>query len=109
MREWMAGQSLMQSSRIFDAANPVCPCVLMSPVPDRAWRRRSPDASESRRGLVGVKTRRVAPTPLRGADGLDPDSAPAVRAAMGERPDGHAGFDDLQGNTARPPDAEHMV
>jgi hypothetical protein len=91
MRELVAGQSLTQSSRISDTTDPVTASVLVLPVPDHARRRRSPNATESPRVLVGVKTRRVAPTPLRGAAGLDPACAPAVRAAMGERPDGRAG------------------
>jgi excisionase family DNA binding protein len=36
--------------------------------------------------LIGVKTLRFAPPPLRGADGLDADSALAAWAAMGDRP-----------------------
>ena len=49
--------------------------------------RRSSAADHSHRVLVGVKTRRFAPPPHGGADGLDADSARACKAAMGERQD----------------------
>src|ERR1700681_4117247 len=50
-----------------------------------AWAVRQ-DAGDYRRVLVGAKTRRFAPPPHGGAEGLDPDSARARKAAMGERP-----------------------
>jgi hypothetical protein len=69
----------------------VCLNVMLLPAHDPSRCRRSPIPGESRRVLVGVQTLRVAPTPFRGAGGLDAACAPAVRAAMGERPVGNAG------------------
>jgi hypothetical protein len=92
MRErTVTGQFPMPSSQISEASDPVCLSVVRSPALDQSRCRRSPDAGESRRVLVSVETLRFAPTPLRGAAGLDADCAPALRAAMGERPVGNAG------------------
>jgi hypothetical protein len=77
--------------QISDAAYPASLHVLAVACPRSvaAWpfpRRQQVSAGARRRQDSSRELRRVAPTPLRGADGLDSACAPAVLAAMGERP-----------------------